>query len=330
MRITKPILISGIQPSGRLHVGNYLGALRHFVALQNSGKYKCFFFVADLHSLTEPFLPKEKNKQIVELVADFLAAGIDPRKSTLFLQSDIPEHGELAFILNTLTPIGELRRMTQFKDKDGGQETANVGLFTYPTLMAADIIIYDAKFVPVGEDQLQHLELTRMLARKFNARFGKTFAEPQPLLTETPRVMSLDNPEKKMSKSSPKGCLFLDDSPNEIRTKIMSAVTDSGSAIVYDQDKKPGLANLLRIYAAFSQKLIPDIEQEFRGKGYGAFKKALAEEITVRLAEFRKRKSAFIKKPSAIKKTLGRGSKIAARTAKKKMALIRKKIGIAP
>lgn len=349
----KSVLISGIQPTGRLHLGNYLGALRHFVALQNSGKYRCYFFIADLHSLTEPFSQKEKSRQVLELAADFLAAGIDSKKSILFLQSDIPEHGELAFILNTLTPMGELQRMTQFKDKmpsvihvnnedfkkyQGSTKEAlsvlekgtSVGLFTYPTLMAADILLYDAKFVPVGEDQLQHLELARELAKKFNSRFGKTFIEPQPLLTETPRVMSLDNPRKKMSKSSPKGCLFLDDSPRIATEKIMRAVTDSGADIVYEPDEKPAIANLLRIYAALSRKLIPDIEREFKGAGYAEFKKSLAGAIAKHFAEYRKKKAVLVKNPLALKRVLAQGGKITKKVAEKKIDETRSKLGIKP
>ena len=216
----KPVLVSGIQPSGRLHLGNYLGALKNFVDLQNSGKYECFFFIADLHSLTEEFNPKEKSKQILELTADFLAAGLDPKKSVIFQQSQVPAHSELAFILNTITPMGELERMTQYKDKSQRQpENINAGLFDYPVLMAADILLYDAKVVPTGDDQNQHLELTRTLARKFNSRFEKTLIEPKNLHTNTPRIMDLRVPGKKMSKSDPSGCLFIDDSPEEIETK---------------------------------------------------------------------------------------------------------------
>jgi tryptophanyl-tRNA synthetase len=268
----KPLLISGIQPTGRLHIGNYLGALKNFVDLQNSGEYQCYFFIADLHSLTEDFAPKEKAEQILELTADFLAAGIVSKKSTIFLQSQIPAHSELAWIFNTITPLGELRRMTQFKDKAETQkQNVNAGLLTYPTLMAADILLYDAKFVPVGEDQLQHLELARTLARKFNARFGKTFIEPQPILTQTPRVMSLTSPHKKMSKSEPSGCLFIDDFPEEIKKKIARATTDSGSEIKYSPGKKAGISNLLEIYSALSSEPIEKIEKKFKGKGYAEF-----------------------------------------------------------
>ncbi|MEY4731277.1 MAG: tryptophanyl-tRNA synthetase, tryptophanyl-tRNA synthetase, partial [Candidatus Parcubacteria bacterium] len=218
---SKPVLVSGIQPSGRLHIGNYLGALKNFVDLQNSGKYSCSFFLADLHSLTEPVSGEEQRKRIMELTADFLAAGLDPKRSVVFQHSQIPAHSEAAWIFNTITPLGELYRMTQFKDKAEHQkENVNAGLLTYPTLMAADILLYDAKFVPVGNDQDQHLELTRTLARKFNVKFGKTFVEPQALHTPTPRVMSLKDPTKKMSKSQPETCLFLDESSAEIEKKI--------------------------------------------------------------------------------------------------------------
>ncbi|MDP3947578.1 MAG: tryptophan--tRNA ligase [bacterium] len=252
--MSKPVLISGIQPTGSLHIGNYLGALKHFVELQNSGTYECYFFIADYHSLTEAFTKEEKERQVLDLTATFLAAGLDPKRSTLFIQSHVPASTELAWILSTLTPLGELRRMTQFKEKGGEQEQANVGLFTYPVLMAADILLYDAKVVPVGEDQLQHLELARTLARKFNAKFGETFVEPKALMTSVPRLMGLKNPEKKMSKSDPTGCLFLDDAPEAIRKKVMGAVTDSGGAVAYDPKQRPGISNLVLIYAAMSAK----------------------------------------------------------------------------
>ncbi|OGZ02674.1 MAG: tryptophan--tRNA ligase, partial [Candidatus Liptonbacteria bacterium RIFCSPLOWO2_12_FULL_60_15] len=211
--MAKPVLISGIQPTGSLHIGNYLGALKNFVELQGSGAYECYFFIADYHSLTEPFTKEEKERRVLGLAATFLAAGLDPKRSTLFIQSHVPASTELAWILSALTPFGELRRMTQFKEKGGEKDSANVGLFTYPVLMAADILLYDAKTVPVGEDQLQHLELARTLARKFNAKFGKVFIEPKALMTDVPRLMSLKDPQKKMSKSDPAGCLFLDDAP---------------------------------------------------------------------------------------------------------------------
>jgi tryptophanyl-tRNA synthetase len=327
--MTKPILISGVQPTGKLHIGNYLGALKNFVALQNSGKYQCYFFIADLHSLTEDFNSKEKPRQILNLAADFLAAGLDPKKSTIFLQSQIPAHSELAWILNTLTPMGELYRMHQFKEKSEGQrQNVNVGLFDYPALQAADILLYDAQFVPVGEDQLQHLEFSRTLARKFNSRFGKTFIEPQAILTKTPRVMSLANPKKKMSKSQPESCLFIDDSPEEIRNKIKRAVTDSGKELKYDPKHKSAISNLMRIYQGFSGLSLKEIENKFKNKGYGEFKKDLADIVIKRLAPFQKRKKQFSRDNPKIKAILTAGSQKAAKKADKKMELIKKKVGI--
>ena len=325
----KPILVSGIQPSGRLHIGNYLGALKNFVDLQNTGRYQCYFTIVDLHSIAEDFDPKEKYKQILDLAADFLAAGLDPKKSTIFLQSHVPAHVELAWILNTITPMGELRRMTQYKEKTtAGGESENVGLFDYPVLMAADILLYDAKYVPVGEDQLQHLELTRTLARKFNSKFGNTFVEPKALLTETPRVMSLGNPEKKMSKSQPETCIFLDDTPEQIRNKVKRAVTDSGSEVRYDPAIKPGISNLLSIYSALSGDPIKKIEAEFAGKNYGHFKAMLAEVVISHFAEFRKKKRSLMAKPNKLRTILIAGSKKAEGGANKKIREVKKKIGL--
>lgn len=326
--MSKPRLLSGIQPSGKLHLGNYLGALKNFVDLQNSGKYECYFFIADLHSLTEEFNPKEKAKQVLELMADFIAAGLDPKKSIIFQQSQIPAHSELAFILNTLTPMGELRRMTQFKDKSGDQENSNVGLFTYPTLMAADIILYDAKFVPTGDDQDQHLELTRTLARKFNSKFGKVFLEPQSLHTNTPRVMSLGDPTKKMSKSKPETCLFIDDSPEMIESKIKRAVTDSDSVIKFDLEKKPAISNLLKIYSSLSGISVKELEHDFAGKTYSDFKSSLTELVVNHFSKYRAKKKSLLAKPKTLAMSLNAGSKKAAKEGEKKMGEVKKKIGL--
>jgi tryptophanyl-tRNA synthetase len=325
----KHVLVSGMQPTGRLHIGNYLGALKNFVELQNAGTYECQFFVADLHALTEGPEPKALHENILSLTADYLAAGLDPEKSIIYQQSQIPAHSELAWILNTISPLGELERMTQFKDKSARQEAnINMGLFDYPVLMAADIILYDATFIPVGEDQLQHLELTRTLARKFNTRFGETFIEPKGLLTKTPRVMSLKNPEKKMSKSDPESCLFIDDSPEEIRKKIARAVTDSASEITYDRVKKPGLSNLLEIYGAFANKDPHAVAIAFEGKRYSELKDALAGLIAMHFAPFREKKKALLAKPAVIKKILSTGSKAATKVADKKMVEVQKKVGL--
>jgi tryptophanyl-tRNA synthetase len=327
----RPILVSGIQSSGKSHIGNYLGMLKQAVELQNSGGYSCYYFIADLHSLTEyPESSREQERRILEITADALAAGLDPKRSVIFQQSQVPAHSELAWIFMTITPEGELRRMTQYKDKAiAKQLDANAGLLMYPALMAADILLYDAKFVPVGEDQLQHLELTRTIARKFNSRFGRTFSEPKAILTKTARVMSLKNPEKKMSKSQPETCLFLDDSPDAIEAKIKSAVTDSGSEVKYDIHGKPGISNLLDIYAALSGDSIEALERRFAGKNYGEFKRALITLIADHFADFRKKKAALVKKPSSLVKTLEDGSKKAALVANKKMAQVKKRLGLA-
>ncbi len=321
----KPILISGIQPTGKLHLGNYLGSLRNFVELQNSGNYDCYFFIADYHSLTADFDPKEKMEQILGIARAYLAAGVSPKKSTIFLQSAVPAVTELAWILTTLTPLGELERMTQFKDKSDQHESVNAGLLTYPVLMAADILLFSGQHVPVGDDQLQHLELTRTLARKFNGRFGETFAEPQAILTKTPRIMSLDEPERKMSKSMPGGCLFLNDSPEEIRAKISRAVTDSGNEIKHDSQEKPGITNLLEIYEVLAGKPINEIETMYQGKGYGQFKTDLAAIIEKTLIPFR----LPLYKDSELKRFLAAGDKKAQKLAAANIKAVKKKIGVA-
>ncbi len=342
----KPVLISGIQPTGRLHLGNYLGALKNFVELQNSGKYQCYFFIADLHALTENPEAKDLRANILNLAADFITAGLDPKKSVIFQQSQIQSLQELKWVFSTLIPPGELLRMTAFKEKvlqalkpeerekitkeqyDEIVANTNYGLVEYPVLMAADILIYNGQFVPVGHDQLQHLELARTLARKFNKKFGKTFVEPQALLTKTPRVMSLNDPTKKMSKSQPEGCLFLNDSPKDIEIKIKRAVTDSDSEIKYDPENKAGISNLLEIYSALSdlsgpKKSITELEKQYQGKGYGQFKADLADVAIKALAPFRGLKTSDLK----LKNLLSTGSKKAGKIASAKMKEVKKKIG---
>lgn len=323
----KPILISGIQPTGKLHLGNYLGALKNFVDLQNSGEYDCYFFIADYHSITESFEPKEKTAQILDLAATYLAAGLDPKKSVLFLQSEIPASTELAWIFSALAPFGELRRMTQFKEK-GDEAGANVGLFTYPLLMAADIALYNAGLVPVGDDQLQHLELTRALIRKFNTRFGATFIEPKPLLANIPRLMSLDDPAKKMSKSRPEGCLFIDDHPAEAEAKLKRAVTDSETVIKYDPDKKAGVSNLLLIMSALSGKSLEELEGAFEGQNYGELKHAVSDVVADHFRDFREKKAALLKSPEKILKTFSAGNKKAGAIATAKIAETKKLLGL--
>lgn len=325
----KPNLISGMQPTGPLHLGNYLGALKNFVELQNSSQYNCHFFIADLHSLTEDFDPAQKKQQILDLLSSYLAAGLKPQQSLLFIQSHVPAHSELAWILNTLAPFGEIARMTQFKDKSEIQkENINVGLFIYPALMSADIILYDTQFVPVGEDQLQHLELTRTLARKFNSKFGEAFIEPQPLLTKTPRIMSILDPTKKMSKSQSDGCIFIDDSPEEIERKIMSAVTDSGNEVKHDRENKAGISNLLEIYSALSNEEISIVERKFSGKNYAKFKKDLSKLIIKYFASFRRKKEKLLANPEKLEKIALCGSKLANKIAQEKIVAVKKKVGL--
>lgn len=339
------ILLSGIQPTGRLHLGNYLGALKNFVDLQNSKKYGCYFFIADLHALTENPEAKDLNANTMNLAADFLAAGLDAKKSIIFQQSQIWPLQELKWILSTMTPLSELMRMTAFKEKvlqplrpserekitekkmDEIIEKSNFGLAEYPILMAADILLYNAELVPVGEDQLQHLELARTLARKFNNKFGKTFNEPKALLTSAPRVMSLDNPLKKMSKSYPSGCLFIDDEPKTIREKLKKAVTDSGSEIKHDETKKPAISNLLSIYSAISGEPISTLENRLAGKNYAYLKDELAELISNHFTNFRTKKALLLKKPRALKKTLALGSQKANAVAEKTLIVVKKKMG---
>ncbi|MBI1960950.1 MAG: tryptophan--tRNA ligase [Candidatus Liptonbacteria bacterium] len=326
----KARLISGIQPTGALHIGNYLGALKNFVALQNAGAHECLFFLADYHSLTEYNwrTAAEKRAQILDLAASFIAAGLDPKKAILFQQSAVPAHTELGWIFNTLIPVGELNRMTQFKDKGEGAASANTGLLTYPVLMAADILLYDATHVPVGSDQDQHLELARTAARKFNARFGDLFTEPKPVYTPIPRLMSLDDPEKKMSKSRPIGCVFLDDEPDEIKKKIARAVTDSGRDIAYDPRKKPAISNLLGIYAGIADTTTAEAAQTFSGASYAEFKIALAELLIAHFAPFRETKQRLLNNPSALIKIIRQGDKKADAIASAKLEKVKRAVGI--
>ncbi len=327
-----PRLVSGIQPSWRLHVGNYLGVLKNLPHLQNSGQYECFFFLADLHSLTETYSPADKKRQILELAADLFAAGLDPQKATIFQQSAVESHTVLSWIFSTITPMGELRRMTQFKDKSGSADEdsiiTNVGLFTYPVLMASDILMYNPSFVPVGSDQLQHLELTRTIARKFNTKFGELFIEPQPLLTATPRIMSLKDPTKKMSKSTPAGCLFVDDEPDVIMEKLKGAVTDSGTEITYDPLTKPAIANIIDIVSGVTGKTTAEVATEYSGMSYSSFKTAVAERIADAFAHHRTMKKELLADPDQMTAWLGAGAERAEEVAAMQLDKVKEVIGI--
>ncbi|OGF82848.1 tryptophan--tRNA ligase [Candidatus Giovannonibacteria bacterium RIFCSPLOWO2_01_FULL_46_13] len=325
--MAKEVAVSGVQPSGDLHIGNYLGAIKRFVELQN--KYKTYFFIADLHALTENPEPEDLRNQTINLAAMYLACGLDPKKTTLFIQSHVSAHAELGWILNTITPLGELQRMTQFKDKSE-KHGVLAGLLNYPTLMAADILLYNPDAVPVGEDQVQHIELTRTLARKFNSKYGDTFKEPKALLQkEASRVMGLDDPEKKMSKSAGENnYISLIDEPDVIRKKIKTAVTDSGSEIKYDLKNKAGVSNLLSIASAFSGKPIAKIEAEYSGKNYGQFKYDTAELLVQKLSGIQEKYKSLLKNKKTLMKILDEGAKAANKTAQKTMTLVREKIGL--
>ena len=278
----KKQILSGIQPSGILTLGNYLGALRNFVKIQENDEYECKFFIADLHSITVPQKPEQLRKNIKSILMQYLACGLDPEKNTIFMQSHVHEHAELGWILNNCTYMGELSRMTQYKDKSKKQDNIQVGLFDYPVLMAADILLYDADYVPVGDDQLQHLEIARDIAKRFNSIYKKdVFKLPKPFITEsTARIMSLQEPRKKMSKSDENkdASIFLLDSRDEIMRKVKRAVTDSENSIKYSDDK-PGIKNLINIYSAVTEKSYKKIEEEFKDSGYGQFKMAVANAI---------------------------------------------------
>lgn len=325
------VLFSGIQPSGILHIGNYLGAIKQWVELQDT--YRSFFCIVDEHAITVPQDPKELRENTLKTAMMYLAAGIDPKKSTIFVQSHVPTHTELGWILNTMTPLGELERMTQFKEKAGDQRKKTgvfAGLFNYPTLMAADILLYKTNIVPVGGDQLQHVELTRSLAERFNNRFGETFAIPKAMVSKTgARIMGLDDPTKKMSKSapSPDNYISLLDVPEEIRRKIKIAVTDSGTEIKYDEKQKPAISNLLAIYHLFSGRPVGDLEKEYRGKGYAEFKQNLGDIIIKALKPLQERHRELEKNEDEVLKILHNGADAARNIADKTLHEVKERVG---
>jgi len=323
----KKRIFSGIQPTGSIHIGNYLGAIKNWVKLQND--YDSIWCIVDLHALTNPDANNDVQEKIFDLATTYLATGLDPKKAIIFVQSHVPEHTELTWLLNTVTPIAELERMTQFKEKSKQfKESINMGLFGYPVLMAADILLYKTNCVPVGEDQKQHVELARMVARKFNARYGKTLVEPECLIYKnSARIMSLTNPEQKMSKSVFNSMIALNDSSAVIKDKIKRAVTDSGKEIEYSP-KKPAIANLMSIYSAFSDLSYSEIEKKFSNKGYGHFKNDLAELIIKKLKPFQARKKELDKNPAKIKKILENGAKQARKIAQKNLLEVKKKMNL--
>jgi len=315
-----------VQPSGALHIGNYLGAIKNWLSLQND--YQCVFCVVDLHAITIPQDPRELTKKTIEVAKIYLAAGIDPAKSTIFVQSHVKEHAELCWLLNTITRIPELERMTQFKDKAKGKSEISVGLFDYPVLMAADILLYKTAVVPVGEDQVQHIELARSLAQRFNNRFGEIFVMPKPMVRkEGARIMGLDDPTKKMSKSAASiyNYLALTDLPELIREKIKKAVTDSGKEIKYEP-AKPALSNLLMIYSLLVDKPVVEVEQSFQGKSYAEFKNDLAEAVVGFLEPFQARYNAL--KDDEVLAILRDGAKKIQPIASQTVSEVKKAMGI--
>ena len=326
---SKKTMFSGIQPSGDLHLGNYLGAIKNWVDL--SDEYNCFYCIVDEHSITVRQNPAELRKRSVNQLAQYIACGLDPQKNTLFIQSHVHEHAELGWIINCYTMFGELSRMTQFKDKSAkNAENINGGLFTYPSLMAADILLYNAHYVPVGADQKQHVELTRDVAIRFNNVYGDTFVVPEPYIPKVgARIMSLSAPTSKMSKSDPQGCVFLMDSPDEIARKFKRAITDSDTenCVRYAPEEKPGVANLMSIYSSVTGKSFDEIEKEFEGKGYGAFKPAVGEAVIETLRPIREEAERITSDKAYLKELYTDGAMRAQRVARRTLAKVCKRIG---
>ena len=326
----KKTLLSGIQPSGDLHLGNYLGAVRNWAALPD--EFNCFYFMADLHTLTVRQNPAELRRRSTTQLAQYIACGLDPEKNVLFLQSHVHEHAELGWILNCYTMFGELSRMTQFKDKCAkNADNINGGLFTYPSLMAADILLYQADYVPVGEDQKQHCELTRDIANRFNNLYGETFKVPEPYIPKVgARIMSLGNPTSKMSKSDPTGCVFLMDSPEEIARKFKRVITDSDTerCVRYDPENKPGVANLMNIYASVTGKSFDEIESEFAGKGYGVFKPAVGDAVIETLRPIREEAERILADKAYLKQVYTDGAMKASSVARKTLRKVYKRVGL--
>ncbi|GIO51720.1 MULTISPECIES: tryptophan--tRNA ligase [Paenibacillus] len=323
-------VLSGIQPSGKLTLGNYIGAMKNFVKLQND--YQCNFMVVDLHAITVPQEPEALREQSEAVAALFIAAGIDPNKANVYMQSHVPPHAELGWLLTTLTSMGELERMTQFKDKSAGKDSVGAGLFVYPALMAADILVYNADLVPVGEDQKQHLELARDLAGRFNHRFGDYFTIPEPYIPEVgARIMSLDDASKKMSKSNPNpgSYIALLDPPDVIRKKISRATTDSGKEIRYAPDEKPEISNLMSIYSQCSGMSLQEIQDKYEGQMYGGFKKDLGEVIVATLEPLQQ-KYDEIRKSGQIHDILAQGADKAMEKASRTVAEVKERMGFLP
>ncbi|MFF4385980.1 MULTISPECIES: tryptophan--tRNA ligase [unclassified Streptomyces] len=334
MASDRPRALSGIQPtSGSFHLGNYLGAIRQYVALQET--HDAFYMVVDLHAITMPQDPKDLRANTRLSAAQLLAAGLDPERCTLFVQSHVPEHAQLGWVMNCITGFGEASRMTQFKDKSakGGVNSASVGLFTYPILQVADILLYQANAVPVGEDQRQHIELTRDLAERFNSRFGQTFTLPAAhIVKEVAKIYDLQDPAIKMSKSasSPKGLINLLDEPKVTEKKIKSAVTDTEAEIRFDSEKKPGVSNLLTIYSTLTGETIAELEARYEGKGYGALKTDLAGVMVDFVTPFKKRTQEYLDDPETLDSILAKGAEKARAVAAETLAQAYDRLGLLP
>ena len=323
-------VLSGIQSSGKLTIGNYIGAMKNFVALQH--EHDCYFMIADLHAITVPQEPAALREQTESVAALYVAAGLDPSQAAIFIQSHVPAHAELGWLLTTMSYMGELERMTQFKDKSEGKEAVGAGLFVYPALMAADILLYNPTLVPVGDDQKQHLELTRDLAGRFNHRYGDTFVIPEPFIPKQgARIMSLEEGTKKMSKSSPSAGSYISmlDAPDEIRKKISRAKTDMGREVVYDVQNKPEVSNLMTIYAQCSGQTVEEVQAAYDGQGYGAFKKDLAE-VVVAALEPMQRKYADVRSSGEIHRILRDGAERAGAVAEQTLAKAKEAMGFLP
>ncbi len=329
MEENKKRMLSGIQPSGDLHLGNYLGAIKNWA--ERVDDYECYYFMADMHTITVRQVPAELRKRSLNQLAQYIACGLDPEKNTLFLQSHVPAHAQLGWVLDCYTMFGELSRMTQFKDKSAKhKDNINAGLFTYPALMAADILLYQADYVPVGEDQKQHIELTRDIAQRFNSIYGDVFKIPEPLIAKTgARIYGLTTPNDKMSKSIPEGCVFIMDDPDTINRKFKKAVTDSDTEnpVRFAPEEKPGVANLMNIYSTVTGKSFEEIEAEFAGKGYGAFKPAVAEAVIESLRPIREEAERLIKDKAYLEDVYKKGAERASYIANKTLRKVYKKVG---
>ncbi|MBM6723874.1 tryptophan--tRNA ligase [Pseudoflavonifractor phocaeensis] len=329
MENEKKVLLSGIQPSGDLHLGNYLGAIKNWAEL--SEQFDCYWFMADLHTITVRQDPAELRRRTLTQIATYIACGLDPEKNTIFVQSHVHQHAELGWVLDCYTMFGELSRMTQFKDKSAKHaDNINAGLFTYPCLMAADILLYQPDFVPVGEDQKQHVEICRDIANRFNHAHGEVFKVPQPYIPKAgARVMSLNQPDTKMSKSIPEGCVFLMEKPEDIMRKFKRAITDSDTerCVRFDREAKPGVSNLMNIYSAITGKSYEEIEREFEGKGYGAFKPVVGEAVVELLRPIREETQRLLSDKAYLEGVYRAGAEKASYVAEKTLRKVYKKVG---